>query len=194
MFPFCGGEETRLGSLSSLSGMFATYIVTAKTESSITMTAEFSGFRVRRTLTLSPDAPLLNVEVELTNVTDKPQPLILRDHLELDLGDLRKTRVAFTSRAGENADSDMTAVIAGLREGEYFLDRHAPNGAWTFTGTKALRVTQSFEEAPLDFAWLSAYPDDLNDLEAEIWLKPVSVDPGKSVSFTHGLEVQPPNG
>jgi hypothetical protein len=105
------------------------------------------------------------------------------------LGALPDTRVQFTSRNGNKTDKDMKAIIAGLREGEHYFDQTAPKGAWTFTGTKGLKVTQSFDDRQTDFTWLYAYPDYLNDLEAEIWAKPATVTAKGSVTFSNRIEV-----
>jgi hypothetical protein len=109
--------------------------------------------------------------------------------LELDLGALTDTRVQFTSRKGDRIDKDMKAIIAGLREGEHYFDQNAPKGAWTFTGTKGLKVAQSFDDSQADFTWVYAYPDYLNELEAEIWAKPATIAPKGSVTFSNRIEI-----
>jgi len=78
-----------------------------------------------------------------------------------------------------------------MREGERCLDQNAPKGSWTFTGTKGLEVTQTFDDAAVEFTWLYAYPDYLNELEAELWAKEVTIAPGETASFSHSIEVQP---
>ncbi|MDQ1257822.1 MAG: hypothetical protein QG656_2428, partial [Candidatus Hydrogenedentes bacterium] len=75
--------------------------------------------------------------------------------------------------------------------GEHYYDQTAPNGVWTFTGTKGLEVTQKFDEATTDFAWVYAYPDYLNDLETEVWFKPVTLAPNQSASIKYTIEVRP---
>ena len=190
-FPFCGGEETRLGGIFMPSGMFDQFDVLEKTDTSITLAGKSGGFDVQRILTLAPDAPILNVTAVLTNSSDKPREARVRSHLELDLGDLRKTRVRFTNRNGEKVDRDMPPIIAGLREGEHYRDQSAPKGTWTFTGNKGLEVTQTFDDAQVDFTWLYAYPDYLNDLEVEVSAKTRTLGPGESLSFTHSIEIQP---
>jgi hypothetical protein len=83
----------------------------------------------------------------------------------------------------------MKPIIAGLREGEHYLGQNAPKGAWTFTGTKGLKLTQSFEDGQTDFTWVYAYPDYLNELEAEVWAKPVSVAPKGNFTFSNRIEI-----
>ncbi len=191
-FPFEGGEETRLNGIYDLdlSANFGQYQIKAKTDSSLTLTTKATtGMEFERTFTLDPDRPVLTIATAMTNTTDKPQEARMRSHLELDLGELAKTRVQFTSRSGEKIERDMPPIIAGLREGEHYMDRAAPNGTWTFTGTKGLRVTQTFDNDAMDFTWLYAYPDYLNELEVELWAKPIPLDPGKTAVLRHSIEV-----
>ena len=191
IFPFCGGEETRMGGTYSWAGSFEQYTVAEKTETAITLVATVGGLSLKRTLTLAPDAPVLTIEAQLTNKGEKPTPANLRSHIELDLGDLKGSKVRFTDRTGQDIKRDMQPIIAGLRQGEHYLDQKAPKGSWTFTGTKGIEVTQTFDDAQLDFAWLYAYPDYLNELEAELWAKPVILAPGESTTFTVAVEVRP---
>jgi hypothetical protein len=190
-FPFNGGEETRLGGLFSPEGMFMQFSVTETTPASITLTATAGGFELRRLVRLEGDAPTLTVESTFTNKGDKPREAHMRSHTEFNLGDLMQTRIAFTDRKGQEVRRGMKPIVDGLREGEHYLDQNAPKDAWVFTGTKGLKVTQSFDDAKLDYAWLYAYPDYLNELEAELWMKPVTLAPGESASFAHSITVEP---
>jgi len=192
-YPFCGGEETRTGGAfdPSMSGFIEQYIISAFKPDEVTVQAKTSGLTLRRTISLAPDKPVVIIKVEATNNGDKPREVRLRSHLELDLGDLVKSRVRFTSRTGENVDKDMQPIIAGMREGEYYRDQASPKGTWTFSGTKGLEVTQAFDDAAVDFTHAFAYPDYLSDLETEVWAKPIMAAPGETVSFTHTIQVQP---
>jgi hypothetical protein len=192
-YPFCGGEETRLGSAlnENWSGFMEQYSVTGYKQNEVTVQAKTAGgITLRRKLSLAPDIPLMEVTIEAKNDADKPRHVIMRSHLELELGDLPKTRVRFVSRAGENVSKDMQSIIAGMREGEHYLDKNAPQGAWTFTGTKGLEVTQTFDDAAVDFTWLYAYPDYLNELELEVWKKSATLAPGETASFSHSIEIR----
>lgn len=190
MFPFCGGEETRLGGVFNANGPFEQFSVIERTNTSITMAARCGGFELRRTLALTPGRPILTITARIANTTEKPLETSLRSHLELDLGDLIQTRVQFTNRRGETVEHDMESVIAGMREGRHYLDQEAPKDSWCFTGSKGLEVTQRFDEAQLDYTWLVAYPESLNELEVEVWFKRTTVPPGESREFTSTLEVQ----
>ena len=96
----------------------------------------------------------------------------------------------FTDLAGKAVDKDMAGVIAGLREGEHFYREACPAGTWTFTGPKGLAVTQRFDNRQVDFTWLVAYPDDLNELEVELWAKKTILAPGATATLEHELEVK----
>jgi len=188
-FPFAGGEDTRIGGAFTTWGLFTPYDVVEKTDTSITLSVKGKGYTLRRTLTLSPTKPVLTIRAEVTNTTGKPAEVQLRGHIELDLGRLSETRVSFTNRAGERIEPDMARVLAGLRDGERYLDQEAPKGAWTFTGTKGLQVNESFDDASTASTWLYAYPADLNELEAEVYARTVTIDPGKSAVQEVTLEI-----
>jgi len=190
-FPFAGGEEFRLGSYYMPTGMFEQYNIVERTDFSIVLGATFSGFDVRRTVTLAEDAPVLTITTEIKNATDKPREAIMRGHLEFDLGKLEETRVQFVNRSGAKAERTMQSIIPGLREGERYLKENVPAGSWTFTGTKGLEVTQRFDESQMDFTWLYAYPDYLGELELELWTKPAVVEPGASMTLQQEIEVRP---
>lgn len=190
-FPFAGGEETRLDSLFRPQGMFNQYDIAEKAADRIVLKTKVGSVEVRRTIALVPDKPALTILSEATNRADKPQNVILRSHMEYDLGALQDTRIRFTTLDGKNIERDMAPIIAGLREGEHYLDQQAPAGKWTFTGSKGLEVTQTFDEANLDFTWLYAYPDYLNELEAEVWLRPTVLQPGETLSLNQTIEIRP---
>jgi hypothetical protein len=134
---------------------------------------------------------VLTVESEVTNPGSDVREVRLRSHLELDLGDLAQTRVRFTAKDGASVDKDMTDILAGLREGEHYYDLDAPDGTWTLSGTKGLEVTQSFDATAIDFTWLYAYPEDLGEVEAELWAPAVGLGPGESVRLRHQLAITP---
>ena len=191
-FPFSGGEETRVGTaLQAPAGSsLAQFNVVDKSDRSLTLQAESLGIQIRRVLTLASDKPVLTVTNVFTNPTDKPASLLARSHLELELGDLMETRVSFTSRDGETVEQTMEPIVAGLRQGEFYRDQHTPNGSWTFTGSKGLQVTQSFDPQQVDFTWLYAYPSDLNELEVEVSARSVTLQPGEEMRFSHEIEVR----
>ena len=190
-FPFAGGEETRFNGIFRPMGWFDQFTVTERSDNAITMSADVGGFKLSRTLRLEPGKPILNVTVEMVNTSDKPQEAQVRSHLELDLGGLSETRVRFSNRDGERIVRDMKPIIAGMREGEHYYDNKAPKGEWTFTGANGLEVTQRFDDAQIDFTWLYAYPDYLDELELEVWGKKEIVEPGESTTLRHQIEVQP---
>ncbi|MCP4641823.1 MAG: DUF4838 domain-containing protein [bacterium] len=192
-FPLCGGEESRVGGqfITHMHGSMELYqpVQDLMTKTSGTLETKAGGYTIRRTFTLAPDAPVLTITTDVTNDSDKPKDTTVRSHLEYDLGTVADTRVAFTDRTGAAVEKDMRPIIAGLREGEHYYDENAPKGSWTFTGTKGLKVVQRFDDAQVDFAWLYAYPEYLNDLEAEVWMKKTILQPGESTSMSIQLEV-----
>jgi hypothetical protein len=191
-FPFAGGLENRIGETFLSYGWIEPATVTSRTENAITVALQtMDGFQMKRVVTLTPDRPVLEVVTTATNPGQKRADVRLRTHLELALGDLRTTRVRFTSRAGKPIDKDMAPIIEGFREGEHYYDRDAPAGSWTLTGSKGLQFTQTFDPAAVDFTWLYAYPEYLGQLDAEVWLKRKVLEPGQSVTLRQSIEVRP---
>jgi len=191
-FPFCGGLEDRVGEGFPPYGWAEPSFVLWSTGRQLaTLLFTVDGFNVLRTMTLDPDEPILRVETRLTNPKDRTETVRLRSHLELSLGDLRSTRVRFTNLDGAPVDEDMTGVIDGLREGVRYFEGETPAGSWTFSGGKGLEVTQRFDNEELEYTWLYAYPEDLNELEIELWARRAELAPGESVSITQEIEVRP---
>ncbi len=195
-FPFCGGEESRVGEYFAIfaGGPMSQFITTAQSPSSVTLVGQTAnGYTMLRTLTLAEDAPILNVKVEVTNPSSKPRSAQLHAHLALDLGKARSTRVSFTSRDGKKVDRDMTDVVNELREGRRFFQGDTPAEAWTFSGPKGLSLIQRFPRDQVESAWIYCYPEDNNELEVELLAPKVMLEPGKSVSLEHSLEVRADN-
>lgn len=191
-FPFGGGLEDRTGELFSFFGWVEPAGVVGRGDGWLRVALDtFDGFHLERTYRLAPDAPVLTVTSVLTNPTAEARELRLRNHIELDLGELRATRVRFTDRAGATVDEDMNGVVDGLREGEHFRAERAPAGEWTLSGTKGLAVTQRFDADAIDFTWLYAYPEEDADLELEVWSRRAVVPPGESLTLEHELEIRP---
>ncbi|MBC8232633.1 DUF4838 domain-containing protein [bacterium] len=190
LFPFCGGLENRVGEQFRWYGWIEPAKIVKQTPTSIIIALQtVDGFNLERTLTLVTDKPILQVKSVLTNPSNKPKSSRLRSHLEFDLGDLRSTRVSFTNLSGRNIDKDMADIIAGLREGEYYRSQDAPNGSWTFTGSKDLKLIQRFSNDQIDYTWLYAYPEDLGELEVELWAKRAVLEPGQSVELEQEIEI-----
>ncbi|MBN1347347.1 MAG: DUF4838 domain-containing protein [Phycisphaerae bacterium] len=190
-FPFVGGMEHRIGETYRFTGWMESGAVLDQSDASITVGLQPSGgWQQVRTFSLEPNAPTLNVQTSAYNVYGSTQELRLRSHLELNLGQLRKTRVRFTNRAGANVDKDMTHVLAGLREGEHFYRLDTPLNAWTFSGGKDLTLTQTFDPNVIDFTWLYAYPESLEQLDAEVWAKRQMVAPGQAMTFNETLTIE----
>ncbi len=189
-FPFCGGEETRIGGIFDIEGMFYQFEVTELAADRVVMSTNDGGWEIVRAIALAEDAPVLRIATTVTNTGAAPRETIVRSHTNLDLGPLDTVNVSFTNRMGETIMRDMSPIIAGLREGEHYHDHNAPHGEWRFTGDKNLEVIQRFDDAQLDFAWIYAYPDYLNDLEMEVWATPALLEPGQSTTFAHEIEVR----
>lgn len=189
-FPFCGGEETRLGGVFSPEGMFFQYGVSERSDNSITMLVEAGDWLVKRRITLDSDAPVVCIAVEVQNLAESAREAIVRTHTNFDLGSLGSVRARFNNRNGVEVVREAAPIIAGLREGEHYRDVNAPASEWRLTGDSGFEVIQRFDKNSLDFAWIYAYPDYLNDLEAELWAKPVLLQPRESTRFEYSMEVK----
>ncbi len=194
LFPFCGGEDSRIGGIYTFdeSGAMTPATVVKKTADSVTLESKIPmGFELRRTISLVPDRAAVTIRLETVNNGDKPREAQMRSHTSLDLGDVGKVRSSFTSLSGEKVDKDMTGIIAGLREGERYYKTDCPAGVWTFSGPKGIDVVQRFDNRQVDFTWLYAFPADLNELEVELWAKKATLEPGQSAVLEHELELRP---
>jgi hypothetical protein len=190
-FPFAGGLEDRVGEGFNFFGWVEPGNASSVTEQSLTVSLKtFDGLNLSRKLALDPDQPILRIETTVTNPGPGARDVRLRNHFEMDLGDLATTRVTFTRRDGTPVDRNMGGVIAGMREGEHYYDQEAPAGEWTFSGSKGLELTHRFEDSAVDFAWLYAYPEELNELEWEVWAKRATLQAGESVTLRHEIEVR----
>ncbi len=190
-YPFAGGLEDRVGEGFNFFGWVEPGNESDMTERSITVSLKtFDGLNLSRTLTLDPDQPILRVTSTVTNPGPGARETRLRSHLEMDLGDVTTTRVAFTGKDGVPTEQDMTGVVAGMREGQYFRKERTPAGEWTFTGSKGLRLTHRFTPAEVDFTQLYAYPVELTDLEMEIFGQRTLLQAGESITMHTEIEVR----
>ncbi|MEA1951061.1 MAG: DUF4838 domain-containing protein [Planctomycetota bacterium] len=193
LFPFHGGEDSRIGGLYTFDkcGAMEPAVVLGKSDDSVTLKSKIGlGFELRRTISLCADRPAITIRLETVNPGKKPRLAQMRSHMSLDLGDVEKTRINFTSLSGKKFDVDMNTVIPGLREGRRFYKTDCPNGSWTFNGTDGLELVQRFDNNQVAFTWLYAYPADLDELEVELWAKPVKIPPGGSACLQHEIELR----
>ncbi len=190
-FPFAGGLEDRVGEMSGYFGWVEPAQVTQAGTDTITTTAiTLDGYRLVRNLALDPLDPILYVRSTLTNPFDSEREVRLRNHLELDLGDLQATQVYFVNSIGWEVYQDMDEVIDGMREGIHYYRDDRPLGSWTFSGSKGLQLTQSFDPDEIDFTWLYAYPATLGEFEVELWANRATLQPGESVEINQSLEIR----
>ena len=191
-FPFAGGLEDRVGETFRYYGWVEPASVKSLTADSITMTQDtLDGYELSKTYKLLSGQPVLQVETVLTNPADSVRGARLRSHLELNLGTVRSTRVSFASRSGTSVDMDMNDVVEGFREGAHFYDQDAPEGEWTFTGDKGLELKQRFDEANIDYTWIYSYPEDMGEVEVELWSERRQLAKDESITMTQEIEVGP---
>jgi hypothetical protein len=193
-YPFNGGLEDRIGGVFEFFGWVEPGAASQVSERGLTIKfTTFDGLEVTRRMELDETAPILRVTTAVRNPKSSAVETAMRHHFEADLGDLATTRVSFTARDGTVVDKDMAAIIAGQREGEHYRDQDTPAGAWTFTGSKGLRLTQRFPDADVDFTWLYAYPTTLGELEIETWTHRRVLQPGESLTLAAEYEIAPGN-
>lgn len=190
LFPFHGGEECRIGGVYDAVGNFDPFSVIQTGATQLQLEAKHpGGLRVARTVSLTPGAPEITFTTSIENTTERVQAATLRSHVDLDLGALDEVQVTFQDRAGQSQQRDARSILRGERQGAHFRKDATPGGAWTFTGTQGLRVTQRFDNTEVDFTWLVAYPEELETLEAELWRKSEVVPAGGEISLTHTLVI-----
>ena len=193
LFPFCGGEDSRVGGIYTFDegGPMTPAEVVKKTADSVTLKSKIPmGFELLRTITLVPDRAAVKIRLETVNPGNKPREAQMRSHTSLDLGDVNQVRVNFNALSGAKVDKDTSVIIAGLREGERFYKTDCPAGQWTFSGPKGLEVVQRFDNRQVDFTWIYAFPADLDELEVELWAKKATIAPGESAVLEHELELR----
>ena len=86
---------------------------------------------------------------------------------------------------------DARQIIPRMREGRHFYNQSIPHGQWTFAGTKNLQITHRFDPEEIDFTWVYAYPEDLGELEVELWANRNVLPPGRNVTLREEIEVRP---
>ncbi len=191
-YPFNGGLEDRIGGVFEFFGWVEPGAASQVTERGLTIKfTTFDGLEVNRRYELDESAPILRVTSSVRNPKSSAVETAMRQHFEADLGDLATTRVSFTARDGAVIDKDMTAILAGQREGEHYRDQATPAGEWTFSGSKGLQMTQRFPDADVDFTWLYAYPASLGELEIETWTHRRVLLPGETLTLAAEYEIRP---
>lgn len=190
-FPFNGGLEDRVGNeLPSYGWVEPASIVQQGPSSITTEQTTMNGFKVRREIVLDEISAAFTVRSTVTNPGDAPAACRLHEHFEFNLGELAATQVRFTSKAGEAVAQDMTQVLAGMREGLHFYEQKAPAGKWTFCGTNGLQVVETFDPNQLDYAWIYSYPEELNEVETELFVSMKTLAKGESIVFERRFEIE----
>lgn len=191
-YPFQGGLEDRVGEGFNFMGWVEPGSASAVTDTGLKVTLNtMNGFKLVRQYQLDTLEPVLAVTTTLTNPGTATVSTRLRPHLEMDLGTLEDTTVEFVARDGTTVSRNMDGVIAGMRQGEHFYDQKAPDGKWSFTGSKGLRLTYGFDENLVDYTWLYAYPARDGELEMEVFARAVTLAPGESFTFMTWIEIEP---
>ncbi|HOU52955.1 MAG TPA: DUF4838 domain-containing protein [Myxococcota bacterium] len=191
-FPFAGGLEDRIGEGFDAMGWVEPASASEWTEGGVTVSLKtFDGWEVTRRYDLDPADPVLRVRTTVRNPGTTPREVRIRNHLEMDLGDLVSTRVSFRARDGTVVDQDMTQVVAGQREGRHFRQQEVPDGQWAFQGSKGIRMTHRFDPEEVESTWLYAYPVELQDLEMEVFGHRRTLGPGESAMLHAEYDLRP---
>lgn len=189
-FPFTGGQEHRVGEIYSPFGWTEPAEVTSQTNNSITTRAKLgNGLVLKRNITLIENKKEVHITGCLINPEKENRETRLRSHLELDMGDLNSIQIAFTDNAGRQIKPKMKDVISGMREGIHYYEEKAPAGNWSFQ-SNGLEIVQSFNSSQVEFARIYAYPEDLGELELELWLPNQKIEGGGKITFTEKIEVK----
>ena len=189
-FPFAGGLEDRVGGTFEAYGWVEPATVVSHDPLSVTTSqTTLNNYSLKRTFSLSPDSSQLNQTTELTNLSAAREDRF-RFHMELEMGALEETEVAFVSVGGEPVIQTMDAVIAGLREGVHYFDQDMPDGSWEVRGGDGLTITQSWAPDEFEFTWLYSYPASLNELEVEIWTPKLAFEENESKVFSQTVTVE----
>lgn len=189
-FPFAGGVEDRIGGQLEAYGWVEPATLAEADETSVTVTQKtLNGYQVERVTTLEPGSNTVTFHTTLRNDNPTARDDRFRFHAEWNLGELLQTSVWFTDLAGNQVTPSIPTVLDGEREGQYFYELDAPDGSWNFSGPKGVVVTQAWDPADFEHAWLYSYPAVHNELEAEIWTAKLHLEPGQSRTFSHSITV-----
>ena len=189
-FPFTGGQENRIGELYSPLGWTEPVEIAGKTSDSVTMRVQLrNGLILEREIRLPGNEGRVHVSARLINPGNKPVNARLRSHLELELDSLDDVEILFTDKSGSRVRPKITEVLAGMREGVHYYSGQVPGGSWSFK-SNGLEVLQSFDSGQVEFGWLHAYPEDLNDLEVELWLFNQEIEGGGRIVFEETIDVK----
>jgi hypothetical protein len=189
-FPFSGGMEHRVGGIFWWYGVMEPSTVADVTQRSITLQSyTMDGLLLSRRVEADASRPAIRVEATLGNPGSQTRDLRLRSHLELSLGNLREASVGFRNLAGREVQVGISDVIPRMREGQYFEAEQRPAGEWAFKGSNGLTVTHRFGAQEIDFARIYAFPEDLGELEVEIWAKRQTGGTGQEVRLAEEIEL-----
>ncbi len=188
-FPFTGGQENRLGELHSPYGWVEPAGLVTQTAISVATRSKLkNGLVLERKISLS-ESSSLKINSNVINTGEKAKGVRLRSHLELDLGELHSTQVSFVNKAGQQVNPPMKDIISGMREGVHYYREEAPDGQWRFK-SKGMEVIQSFDGRQVEFVNLYAFPEDLNELEVELWLPVQKIEAGDKIAFEETIELK----
>ena len=189
-FPFTGGQENRIGELYSPLGWTEPAELAVQNSGSVTTRARLrNGLVLEREISLPGNEGRIHVTARLINPGNKLVNARLRSHLELELGSLDDMEISFTDKSGSRVSPKITEVISGMREGIHYYAGQAPGGRWSFR-SNGLEVTQSFNPGQVESGWLHAYPEDLNELEVELWLFNQEIEEGGKVVFEETIDIK----
>lgn len=188
-FPFTGGQENRLGELHSPYGWVEPAELVKQTTGSLTTRAKLkNGLVLERRISL-PERNNLKIKSSVINTGQKVVDVRLRSHLELDLGDLHFTQISFVNKAGKQTAPQAEEIISGMREGIHYYEEEVPDGQLHFE-YGGIEVTQSFDGRQVEFVSAHAFPEDMGDLEVELWLPIQKIAVEGKRSFEETIEVK----
>ena len=189
-FPFTGGQENRVGGIYSTWGWTEPAEVVNQTDNSVTTKARLgNGLILERKLSLAKNAGEIHITSSLSNPGIEIIDAHLRSHLELELENLGSVQVSFQNKSGDYVNSGVNEIISGAREGIYYYQNEAPLGQWSFRSEK-LEIVQSFNSNQVEFVKLYSYPEDLKELELELWLTNQPLKDGNKIVFNETIEVK----
>ncbi|HBL73600.1 MAG: hypothetical protein A2W90_06280 [Bacteroidetes bacterium GWF2_42_66] len=188
--PFTGGLENQVGEIYSPFGWTEPAEVTEQTNNSVTTRAKLgNGLILERMIGFVGDEGKMRVVSCLINPGGKTIEARLRSHLELDMGNLGSIQVSFTDKTRKRISPKMKDIISGMREGIHYYKEKLPDNNWSFRSGE-LEVVQSFDSAQVESAKIYAYPEDLGELELELWLPNQKIGSGGKITFEEVIAVK----
>ena len=147
-----------------------------------------NGFQMKRSFSLDPEKPVLNITSVLTNLTDKKRPASFRIHPVFTVGDIRQSVVKLKTKDGTLVPFSL-ADDKNMMEGVFFEKENMPDGEWMFfDGQNNIGVINHFQPGDVSKCYLNWNVQEKR-INMEMWSSQTDLKPGASLTIRHSYEI-----